>query len=388
MAVVIQEVCGTEEDGYYLPTFSGVARSINYYPVGDETAEAGICNVAMGLGKLVVDGGKTLRFSPAQPQKAMQTSTAELALRETQNEVFALDLHPEAFRISTDDGVNIVRLELPEAAKLRNAQYVTSVWDWQNERISDSPFDSGRKIITFNNILKYNTFPLATIVSDLLQIGAEEMRCPVEMEFAVNMDVPSGEKRIFNLLQIRPIMDNEDNTAVDWSVIDKDKALIYSENALGIGTMNEIRDIVYIRPEKFSSLATEMIAEELLAVNARMRDEGRGYVLAGAGRWGSSDPFLGVPAKWNHISEARVIAECNLPNFRVEPSQGTHFFQNVTSLGIGYMTIDPSRDGGWVNWTRLAELPAIYEGEFLRIVRFDEPLTVCVDGKSGKGVVK
>ena len=213
------------------------------------------------------------------------------------------------------------------------------------------------------------------------------MRCPVEMEFAVNMDVPNGEKRIFNLLQIRPIMDNDDNRAVDWSKIDKEDALIYSENALGIGTMNDIRDIVYIRPEKFSSLVTEQIAEELLAVNARMRDEERGYILAGAGRWGSSDPFLGVPAKWNHISEARVIVECNLPDFRVEPSQGTHFFQNVTSLGIGYMTIDPTRDAGKVCWERLAELPAVYEGEYLRILRFDEPLTVCVDGKSNKGVV-
>ena len=387
MAVVIQEVCGTEEDGRFMPTFSGVARSINCYPVGDETAEAGVCNVAMGLGKLVVDGGKTLRFSPAQPQKAMQTSTAELALRETQNEVLALDLQPEAFRTSTDDGINIVRLELTEAGKMRNAQYVTSVWDWQNERISDSPFDNGRKVITFNNILKYNTFPLATIISDLLKIGVEEMRCPVEMEFAVNMDVPNGEKRIFNLLQIRPIMDNDDNRAVDWSKIDKEDALIYSENALGIGTMNDIRDIVYIRPEKFSSLVTEQIAEELLAVNARMRDEERGYILAGTGRWGSSDPFLGVPAKWNHISEARVIVECNLPDFRVEPSQGTHFFQNVTSLGIGYMTIDPTRDAGKVCWERLAKLPAVYEGEYLRILRFDEPLTVCVDGKSNKGVV-
>ena len=388
MAVVIQEVCGTEENGCFMPTFSGVARSINYYPVGDETAEDGVCNIAMGLGKLVVDGGKTLRFSPAQPQKAMQTSTAELALRETQNEVLALDLRPEAFRTSTDDGVNILRMELAEAGKLRNAAHIASVWDWQNERISDSPWDNGRKVLTFNNILRYNTFPLARIVSDLLNIGTEEMRCPVEMEFAVNMDVPNGDDRIFNLLQIRPIMDNDDNRAVDWSSVDVNGAFAYSENALGIGTMSDICDIVYVRPDRFSSLVTERIADELLEVNARMRSEGRGYVLAGAGRWGSSDPFLGVPAKWNHISEARVIIECNLPDFRVEPSQGTHFFQNVTSLGIGYMTIDPSRDGGFVDWRRLDAAEAVYEGEYLRIVRFAEPLTVCVDGKSGKGIVK
>ena len=235
---------------------------------------------------------------------------------------------------------------------------------------------------------KYNTFPLAEIVSDILALGAEEMRCPVEVEFAVNMDVPSGESRIFNLLQIRPIINNSDNRAFDWSAVSLDDAYIYAESALGIGSMSDIRDIVYIKPEKFSSLVTERIAEELLALNSRMRDEGRSYVLVGMGRWGSSDPFLGVPVKWTHISEAKVIVECNLPSFNVEPSQGTHFFQNVTSLGIGYMTIDPVTDSGFFRSEALDALDAVYDGEFLRCVRFEEPLTVCVDGKSNKGVVK
>ena len=388
MAVVVQEVCGTEQDGCFMPTFSGVARSINYYPIGDEAAEDGVCNVAMGLGKLVVDGGRTLRFSPKYPQKVLQTSTTELALRDTQNEVLALDLNPEAFRTSTDDAVNIRHFDLAQVAKLRNAKYVTSTWDRENERISDSPFVEGHKIITFNSILKYNTFPLAEIVSDILALGAEEMRCPVEVEFAVNMDVPSGESRIFNLLQIRPIINNSDNRAFDWSAVSLDDAYIYAESALGIGSMSDIRDIVYIKPEKFSSLVTERIAEELLALNSRMRDEGRSYVLVGMGRWGSSDPFLGVPVKWTHISEAKVIVECNLPSFNVEPSQGTHFFQNVTSLGIGYMTIDPVTDSGFFRSEALDALDAVYDGEFLRCVRFEEPLTVCVDGKSNKGVVK
>ena len=387
MAVVVQEVCGTEQNGCFMPTFSGVARSINYYPIGDEAAEDGVCNVAMGLGKLVVDGGRTLRFSPKYPQKVLQTSTTELTLRDTQNEVLALDLNPEAFRTSTDDAVNIRRFDLSQVAKLRNAKFVTSTWDRENERISDSPFVEGHKLITFNSILKYNTFPLAEIVSDILTLGAEEMRCPVEVEFAVNMDVPSGESQIFNLLQIRPIINNSDNRAFDWSSVSLDDAYIYAESALGIGTMSDIRDIIYIKPDKFSSLVTEQIAEELLALNARMRDEGRGYVLVGMGRWGSSDPFLGVPVKWTHISEAKVIVESNLPNFNVEPSQGTHFFQNVTSLGIGYMTIDPASESGFFRSERLDALDAVYDGEFLRCVRFEEPLTVCVDGKSDKGVV-
>lgn len=388
MAVIIQEVCGTEQDGLYFPTCSGVARSINYYPIGDERPEDGVCDVAMGLGKLVVDGGRTLRFSPRYPQKVLQTSTPELALRDTQNEVLALSLSPEEFRTSIDDAVNLHRLNVREIDGMRNARFVCSVWDRENERISDSPFDRGRKVITFNNILKYNTFPLAEIVSDILRMGTEEMRCPVEVEFAVNMDVPAGQQQIFNLLQIRPIIDNQDNRPIDWSSETPDHALIYGEQALGIGRMNDISDIVYVKTPMFDSLATEKIADELLALNARMRDEQRTYILVGPGRWGSSDPFLGVPVKWTHISEAKVIVECGIERFDVEPSQGTHFFQNVTSLGVGYLTINPFRGEGIFREDLLDARKALYEGTYLRHVRFDRPLWVCVDGRSNRGMVR
>lgn len=388
MAVIIQEVCGTEQNGLFFPTFSGVARSINYYPIGDEAPEDGVCNVAMGLGKLVVDGGRTLRFSPRYPQKVLQTSMPELALRDTQNEVLALSLQPEEFRTSIDDAVNLRRLDIAQIAELRNSRFVCSVWDRENERISDSPFDRGRKVITFNNILKYNTFPLAEIVTDILHMGAEEMRCPVEVEFAVNMDVAPGEQQIFNLLQIRPIIDNQDNRPIDWSEVDTSDALVYGENALGIGMMSDISDVIYIKSGTFSSLSTEKIADELLELNRRMRDEKRSYILVGPGRWGSSDPFLGVPVKWNHISEAKVIVECGIEKFDVEPSQGTHFFQNVTSLGVGYLTISPFRGDGVFREEALDKCAAIYEGSFLRQVRFERPLWVCIDGRSNKGIVK
>ena len=388
MAVIVQEVCGTEQNGVFFPTCSGVARSINYYPLGDERPEDGVCNLAMGLGKLVVDGGRTLRFSPRFPQKVLQTSTPELALRDTQNEVLALNLRPEAFRTSIDDGVNLQRLSLAQIGDYRNARFVCSVWDRENERISDSPFDRGRRVITFNNILKYNTFPLAEIVADILRMGAEEMRCPVEVEFAVNMDVPSGQQRIFNLLQIRPIIDNQDNRPVDWAAEDSSRALIYGENALGIGLMNDISDIVYVKSGAFDWLSTERIADELLALNARMREAGRGYVLVGPGRWGSSDPFLGVPVKWSHISEAKVIVECSIDRFEVEPSQGTHFFQNVTSLGVGYLTINPFRGDGIFREEALDARPAAWEGTYLRQVSFERPLHVAIDGRSNKGIVR
>ena len=387
MAVILQEVCGTEQNGLFMPTFSGVARSINYYPIGDERAEDGVCNIAMGLGKLVVDGGRTLRFSPAFPQKVLQTSTPELALRETQTEVLALDLNPALFRSSTDDAVNLRRLRLSEIDAFRQSRFVTSVWDRENERISDSPFDRGRRVITFNNILKYNTFPLAEIVSDILRIGADEMRCPVEVEFAVNMDVPNGHGRIFNLLQIRPIIDNQDNRSIDWSQIDPSQALIYGEQALGIGRMNDLCDVIYVKTEKFTSLVTEQIAEELLELNRRAREENRSYILVGPGRWGSSDPFLGVPVKWTHISEAKVIVECGLSEFDIEPSQGTHFFQNVTSLGVGYLTINPHRGEGLFRKELLDAREAFRDGEYLRWVRFEQPLGVVIDGRSDRGVV-
>ena len=388
MAVIIQEVCGTEQDGLYFPTCSGVARSINYYPIGDERPEDGVCNIAMGLGKLVVDGGRTLRFSPRYPQKVLQTSTPELALRDTQNEVLALSLRPEEFRTSIDDAVNLRRLGLTQIGGFRNSKFVCSVWDRENERISDSPFDQGRKVITFNNILKYNTFPLAEIISDILTMGAEEMRCPVEVEFAVNMDVAPGQRQVFNLLQIRPIIDNQDNRSIDWNEVDASRALIYGEQALGIGQMTDIADIIYVKSEAFDSLSTEKIAEELLPLNTRMRDQGRPYILVGPGRWGSSDPFLGVPVKWNHISEARVIVECGIEKFDVEPSQGTHFFQNVTSLGVGYLTINPFRGDGLFREKELDARQALYDGTYLRQVRFDSPLWVCIDGRSNKGMVR
>ena len=387
MAVIVQELCGTEQNGLFFPTFSGVARSINCYPIGDEKAEDGVCNVAMGLGKLVVDGGRTLRFSPRYPQKALQTSTPELALRETQTEVLALSLRPEEFRTSIDDAVNLRRIPLPEIGQYRNARFVCSVWDRENERISDSPYDRGRTLITFNNILKYNTFPLSEIVNDILRLGAEEMRCPVEVEFAVNMDVEPGQQQVFNLLQIRPIIDNQDNRPVDWSGVDLSRALIYGEQALGVGRMTGISDIVYVKSEAFDSLSTERIADELLALNTRMREQNRTYVLVGPGRWGSSDPFLGVPVKWTHISEAKVIVECGIEKFDIEPSQGTHFFQNVTSLGVGYLTINPFRGEGIFREKRLDALPADYEGKYLRRVHFDTPLRVSIDGRSGKGIV-
>lgn len=389
MAVLVQEVCGTEQDGLYFPTLSGVARSRNLYPIGYEKSEDGVCNVVMGLGKEVVDGGKTLRFSPAYPDKALQTSTVELTISDAQTEVLALNLDPGKFLPSVDEAVNIERLPVSKIGGFRNAKYVCSNYDYANNRISEGPtFSQSFKVITFNSILKYNSFPLAEIIRDLLRIGEEELRCPVEIEFAVNMDVEPGAPRVFNFLQIRPIINGLDEAKVDWDTISTDDAIIYSECALGVGEIKGLQHLIYMKFDKFSSLKTNEIAEELYKLNAMMKEQGHEYVLVGTGRWGSSDPNLGVPVKWGHISQAKVIVEMALKNFNIESSQGTHFFQNVTSLGVGYFSLNPSDGDGIFDENRLDAMNAEYDGEWFRVVRFDKPLTVYADGRCRKGLVK
>ena len=387
MAIVIEEICGSEDKGYYFPTLSGVARSLNFYPIGYERAEDGIAKVAFGLGKAVVDGEQVLRFSPKYPQNILQTSVPALAMRDTQQVMYALNLQPDKFKTSLDDAVNLEKIKIADCGSFRNIKHVASTWDMQNMRMTDSSLVEGIKVITFAHILKYNVFPLAEILVELLEIAEREMKCCVEIEFAANLD--RGDKlNIFNVLQIRPIADGAAGAAIDWSKIDTSNSIIYSESALGTGAVNDVCDVVYLRQENFNPASTEKIAEEVTRLNAQMREEGRGYVLVGFGRWGSSNPWLGVPVKWSDISEAKVIVECGLDNFRIEPSQGTHFFQNLTSFGVGYITVNPYIQDGLLDFERLNAMPAQYESEFVRVVRFEKPLEICIDGVGNKAIVK
>lgn len=388
MAVVIQEICGTEDKGYYFPTISGVARSLNFYPIGDEKPEDGVCNIAFGMGKMVVEGGTTMRFSPRYPKHALQLSTMEMTLRDTQREFYALDLNPSALKTSINDSINLVKMDISEGLKFRNMRYVASTWDMQNQRIADTFDEQGRKLITFAHILKYNTFPLAEIVGELLRIGEQEIKSPVEIEFAVNMDVADGENMIFNFLQIRPIVESGRSESLDWNAMSKDDALLYAESALGIGEIGGIRDLIYVRPDRFNPARSEDMAAEIGRLNEQMKSEGSNYALIGPGRWGSSDPWLGIPVKWSQISESRVIAECGLENFRIDPSQGTHFFQNLTSFGVGYLTLNPFIGDGVFDVAALDAMEAVYESENFRHIRFVEPLYIFVDGQSSKGIVK
>ena len=387
MAIVIQEVCGSEDCGRYFPTFSGVARSLNFYPVGYEKAGDGVVKLAFGLGKAVVDGEQVLRFVPAYPKKVLQTSTPELTMRDTQQVMYALDLQPDKFKTSVDDAVNLERIPISECGAFRNLARVASTWDYESMRIVDSPFANGPKYITFSHILNYTTFPLASILQELLGIAQREMHCCVEMEFAADLDRPKGETSVFNVLQIRPISTDSRDEAVDWAKVDTSGAFLMSGSALGTGWIEDVRDIVYLRPEAFNVLKTQEIASELASLNKRLRAQGRGYALIGFGRWGSSIPSLGVPVRWGDISEARAIVECCLENFRVDPSQGTHFFQNMTSFNVGYVNVNPfSRPGDSLSFGTLDALPAEFETHWLRLLHFEKPLRICVDGRASRAM--
>ncbi len=383
MAIIIQEICGSEEDGYFFPTLSGVARSVNFYPIGHEKAEEGVAKLAFGLGKAVVDGEQVLRFSPAYPKHSLQTSTPELTMRDTQQVFYALNLQVEKFKTSVDDAVNLERIPISEC-HFKALDKVVSTYDYENMRIVDSPIPKGPKFVTFAHILRYNTFPLAEIVRTLLDIAAREMKCSVEIEFAADLDSGS-----FVVLQVRPISSDSLHAEVDWNGIDCSGAIVHSESALGTGWAEGIRDVVYLKQDSFDKMKTAEMASELRRINSSMRAEGRQYVLIGYGRWGSSIPTLGVPVAWSDISEAKAIVECSLPDFRVDPSQGTHFFQNLTSLGAGYLNVDPySREGDSLDLSGLDALPALEETKWLRHVRVDTPLSVCIDGRTGRGLIK
>ena len=387
MGVVLQEVCGQKYGERFYPVISGVARSINFYPIFPEKPGDGIVNVALGLGKYIVDGGNSLRFSPHYPTKVLQLSSPEMAMRESQKFFNALDLKYDSFKACVDDGVNILKLPLREAEADNTIKYVGSTYDFQSNMIRDGINYDGKKLVTFANILNHNTFPLAQIMSDVLEVAQTEMNKPVEIEFAVDMDVPAGEPKVFYLLQIRPIVEQDQVIKENLDDVKQEQTIIFSNSALGNGVIEDVCDIVYIKPETFAASRNNELVNDLGVINERFIKEGRYYVLVGPGRWGSSDPWLGIPVKWPQISAARLIVESGLANYRIDPSQGTHFFQNLTSFRVGYFTINPFMHDGFYDLGYLSGIPAFYEDEFIRHVRFDKPLVIKIDGRNNKGLV-
>ncbi|MBU1012830.1 MAG: phosphoenolpyruvate synthase [Bacteroidetes bacterium] len=387
MGIVLQEICGKKYGDRFYPVISGVARSINFYPIEPEKPEDGIANIALGLGKYVVDGGQTLRFSPRFPKKVLQNSSPEMALQQSQKTFYALDLNPNTFKPSVDDSHNLIKLRITDAEKDGSIRHIASTYDFQNNIVRDGINYEGKKIITFSSILKHETFPLAEILDDILKIGQSEMGKPIEIEFAVELNHTNNRPKVFNLLQIRPIVDNNQSIQDDLKNVSKEETVIISNSALGNGIHSNIFDFIYVKPASFDAKNNNEIALAVEKLNVEFLKDKKHYILVGPGRWGSSDPWLGIPVKWSQISAARVIVESGLKDYRIDPSQGTHFFQNLTSFRVGYFTINPFKNDGFYDLDYLEKQEAVYEDEYLRHLRFEKPLIVKIDGKKNKGVI-
>lgn len=391
MAVVVQSICGTEHDGLYYPMLSGVARSVNFYPIGNEKPEDGIVDLAFGLGKTVVDGGNSLRFSPKYPKKILQLSETKLALRDTQKMMYALDLRPGAFKISVNEGINLAHAQVADILPgFSNPELVASTFSVENNRMLPGITAKGPRIISFDAILKYNRFPLAQIIKDLLELCKEALMCDVEMEFAADIDYKhNGNGLVLKLLQVRPVGEygTDSNISIESALQNMEKVLVKSTKALGSGHMDNITHIIHVPSDIFDSAKTNEMAKEIAHFNSIVRNEGGSYLLIGPGRWGSSDPWLGIPVLWSDISEAKVIVESAIPGYQIEPSQGTHFFQNITSLGVGYLTIDTVRGDGYIDEGAISALESVSQGQFTRLYKVQKGLEAYIDRSSNEAIV-
>ncbi len=387
MGIVLQEVCGTTYENRFYPTFSGVIRSVNFYPIEDEKPEGGIVNVALGLGKHIVEGKRTLRFSPNHPKKILQLSSPDMALRETQKTFFALDLSPESFTASTDDSMNYKSYRIKQAEKDESIYDISSVYDFHDNVLKEGKIYEGKRLITFANVLKHNSFPLTEIIKDVMRICENAMNNPVEIEFAVNLNSENSPYKFFNLLQIRPIVENIIEDEIKFSENDISDSILYSEKVLGHGVIKNIFDVIYVKPDKFDSLNNQACVDIIERLNNQMVREDKNYILIGPGRWGSSDPWLGIPVVWSQISGARLIVEFGLENYQIEPSQGTHFFQNLTSFKVGYFTINPFKKDGFWDLDFLSEAEAVYEDDLVKHIRFNSEFLIKIDSKRSKGII-
>ena len=387
MAVILQEVIGSQYEDVFYPDISGVSRSINFYPIGKEKSNEGIANIALGLGEIIVEGGRTLRFSPYHPKKILQLTSTSTTLKETQKIFYGLDIDPDSYQVSTNEAINKKRLNLRLAKNHKSLKFVASTYDLQSDRIRSGVFHDGARVLTFENILTYNSFPLANILKDLLKIGQKEIGSPIEIEFAVQLNVEQGDPKIFSFLQIRPIVINNDSKYLIPKDMDTSDTIIYAELALGNGRYYNIRDIVFVKPDVFDHSKTQDIADTIDKLNGIFEKKQKHYILIGPGRWGSSDPWLGIPINWSQISSAKIIIESGLENFKIDPSQGTHFFQNLTSFKVGYLTINPYMNDGYFDVDYLNEQKVIFEDENIKHVRFKEALTIIIEGKNNKAVI-
>ncbi len=388
MAVIIQQLSGKEYGNYLYPAISGVAQSHNFYPVSRMKPEEGIAHIALGLGKTVVDGEKTLRFSPKHPQIMPQFSTVDDILKNAQRYFYALKTRGYAGEPQSWKNSNLEKREVDEAEDDFPVKMLASTYIPQEERIRDTASLPGPKILTFAQVLKYGLFPLPGLLSDLLVLGRKAMGCPVEIEFSVDLSADKSHKGNFFFLQIRPMVADEERFNIEIKSEEIEKAFCRSMQALGNGKNERIADIVYVKPDDFETKATVQIAEEISRINAVLQKENRPYLLVGPGRWGSADRWLGIPVQWRHISGVGAIIELRNEKLKADPSQGSHFFQNITSLGIDYLTVTEGPESeDRFDWDWINSLTVIQETTYLRHVRLERPMVLKIDGRKSLGVI-
>jgi CheY-like chemotaxis protein len=385
MAVVVQELAGQNHSGAFYPAVSGVAQSYNFYPFSHLRPVEGIVSLALGLGKTIVEGGRIYRFSPAYPEMNPPFGSASEFVQQSQTAFYALDMGSTDTPLLRDDAVNLLRLDLPRAEKDGSLYYVASTYVAPDDAIRHTLAADGPRVVTFANLLRHRLFPLADLLKTVLNLGRQAFGTHIEIEFA--LDFPNGDDRLpeFHLLQIRPMIAGAERVDVEIGDVDPGLAVCRSANAMGNGAFDDIRDIVYVDPDTFDIAKTHRIAREVGELNRTFED--RPYVLIGFGRWGTSDPWLGIPVDWGQMSRARVIVEANRPNLNVEPSQGSHFFHNLVSLRMGYLHIRREDEENGVDWGWLQNQPTFQKTAHVRHVRFEKPLRIRIDGRCSRGVI-
>ncbi len=386
MAVIIQRLVGELYGEYYYPAISGVAQSYNYYPFARMKPEDGIATIALGLGRAVVEGERTLRFCPRYPHMLPQRSTVDDILKNAQTHFYALKMGEDYHALDISESENLVRREVSDALDEPPVQYLSSTYVPAEHRIRDTVMIPGYRVLTFANVLKYHQFPLAEILVDALAMGKQGMGAEVEMEFSVDLKLAQRGQPEFAFLQLRPMTARAELGPVDISDSERQRAVCHSRHALGNFINREMRDILFVKPETFDITKTVQIAQEIGRMNARLVKENRPYLLIGPGRWGTSDRWLGIPVRWADISGVGAIVEAVYDDFRVEPSQGSHFFHNITTQGIGYITVSGQGDET-IHWTWLRTLPVVEETEYVAHVRLERPMIMKVDGRTHECVL-
>lgn len=387
MGVVVQKLVGSRHGERFYPDFAGAANSHNYYPIAPIKTTDGIASVALGLGNIVMEGGRTLKFSPAHPERPIQFSSVAEMLENSQRRFYALGLPDPSSRYDHKKEFELLHLDITEAEKDGTLGAVASTYSAENDRVYDGVAREGPRLVTFASILKQGTFPLQDILRLVLKFGTRGMSSAVEIEFAANLSTPNRDRKEFCVLQLRPMVISHEGDQLSIEDTAEEDVICHSSQVLGDGVLRDIRDLVYVDIDRFDRALSREVATEVGLFNQDLTAEGLPYVLIGVGRWGSSDPWLGIPVKWDQISGARVMIETGFKDLKVTPSQGTHFFQNLISFRIGYFTVNSALKGEFINWGWLAEQPSVRERKFARHLRFDRPLTIKMNGRSNRGVI-